>query len=88
MYTENTENNELNLEQMEEVSGGKRHFKPEKDRGGNWVQHRVVPGDTLIRLAKTYGVKNWRTIIDWNPHIDRTTNIIVDGEYLWIRDYR
>lgn len=77
---------ELSMEQMEEVSGGKRHFKPEKDRLG-WVQHRVEPGDTLIRLAKKYGVPDWKWIRDWNPHIDHTTNIIVDGEYLWIKDY-
>ena len=77
---------ELNLNEMEEITGGKIHFKPEKDKKG-WLQHKVVPGDTLIRIAKKYKVPDWRLIRDWNPHIDHTTNMIIDGEYLWIKKY-
>ena len=80
------EDMELNLNDMEEVAGGKRHFKPEKDKKG-WLQHKVGPGDTLIRLAKKYNVPDWKLIRDWNPHIDHTTNMIIDGEYLWIKKY-
>lgn len=75
---------ELNLEQMEEVSGGARHFTPEADRGGKWIQHKVGPGDTLIRLAKKYNVKDWKKIREWNNHISTKDNMIIDGEYLWI----
>ena len=76
--------NELNLNEMEEIVGGKIHFKPEPERKG-WLQHKVVPGDTLIRLAKKYKIPDWRLIRDWNPHINHTTNLIIDGEYLWIK---
>ncbi len=76
--------NELNLNEMEEVSGGKRHYKPEPDRAG-WIQHKVVPGDTLIRIAQRYNVISYKLIIKWNPHIDPSTNIIIDGEYLWVK---
>ena len=77
---------ELNLNEMEEAVGGKIHFAPEKARAG-WIQHKVGPGDTLIRLAKKYNVPDWRLIRDWNPHIDHKTNMIIDGEYLWIKKY-
>ena len=63
---------ELNANELESVVGGKQHFKPEKDKPG-WIQHKVVPHDTLIRT--------------WNPHINPKTNLIVDGEYLWIKKY-
>ena len=75
---------ELNVNEMEEVSGGKMHFKPAADRPG-WIQHKVTATDTLIRIANKYGISNWRKIIDWNPHINHTTNMIIDGEYLWIK---
>jgi len=77
-------NMELNLNEMEKVVGGDRHFKPEADKDG-WIQHKVVPGDTLIRLANKYNISDWRKIREWNPHIDKTTNMIIDGEYLWIK---
>ena len=80
------ENNkiELNVEELEEATGGKRHFKPEPERKG-WIQHQVQKGDTLIRIAEKYGISNWRDIIKWNNHINPETNMIRDGEYLWIK---
>ena len=44
-------------------------------------------GGGLIRIAQRYDVASYKYIIEWNPHIDRTTNIIVDGEYLWVRPH-
>jgi len=82
---ENTEKmNELDQEQMEDVAGGARHFKPEADRKG-WIQHKVEARDTLIRIAERYGISDWRKIREWNPHINHTTNMIRTGEYLWIK---
>jgi len=76
--------NELNLEELEQVTGGKRHFAPEKDKPG-WIQHKVEPNDTLIRIANKYKIADWKKIREWNPHIDKKTNMIIDGEYLWIK---
>lgn len=78
------DNKELNVNEMEEISGGKQHFKPEPDRPG-FIQHKVTATDTLIRIANRYGIKNWRDIIKWNPHINKETNLIRTGEYLWIK---
>ena len=76
--------NELNLNEMEAVSGGKQHFSPEPDRPG-WIQHKVTHTDTLIRIANKYHISDWRKIREWNPHINPKTNMIIDGEYLWIK---
>jgi len=83
---ENIEKNvqEMNVEEMEDVAGGKRHFSPLPDRAG-WIQHKVTSHDTLIRIAAQYGISDWRRIRDWNPHINHETNMIRTGEYLWIK---
>lgn len=78
------ENKEMNLEELDEVTGGKRHFTKEPDRPG-WIQHQVQRKDTLIRIAEKYGIKDWKEIRKWNPHINPETNMIRDGEYLWIK---
>ena len=78
------ENKELNLNEMEAVTGGDRHFKPEPDRKG-WLQHKVEAGETLIRIANHDGIKDWHKIREWNPHINKSTNMIRTGEYLWIK---
>ena len=75
---------ELNLEHMQEVTGGRRHFEPEPERKG-WIQHQVTASDTLIRIANRYHIPDWRIIRKWNPHIDPKTNMIRTGEYLWIK---
>ena len=78
------ENREVNLEELDEVTGGRLHFTKEPDRPG-WFQHQVQRKDTLIRIAEKYGIKDWKKIREWNPHINPETNMIRDGEYLWIK---
>ena len=78
------ENMELNLGEMEAVTGGERHFEPKPDKKG-FIQYKVVAGDTLIRIAAKFNIKNWKDILDWNPHIDTKTYMIRVGEYLWIK---
>ena len=78
------DNRELNLNELEEVTGGKRHFTPEPDRPG-WIQHKVSATDTLIKIADRYGISNWRLIRKWNPHINPETNMIRTGEFLGIK---
>ena len=75
---------EMNIEELENVTGGKQHFSPEKDRKG-FIQHKVTATDTLIRIANKYGISDWRKIREWNPHINHETNMIRTGEYLWIK---
>lgn len=75
---------ELNVNELEEVVGGKIHFSPEPERKG-WIQHKVGPHDTLIKIAKKYGISDWRKIREWNKHINHETNMIRTGEYLWIK---
>lgn len=84
MAVNEAEVTEMAVNEMEDVVGGKMHFKPEKDKPG-WIQHKVGPHDTLIRIANHYSIGNWRQIISWNPHINRQTNMIRTGEYLWIK---
>lgn len=78
-----TDIKELNLNELEQVVGGKRHFKPEADKPG-WTQHKVSASDTLIRIANRYGISDWRIIRKWNPHIPES-NLLRTGEYLWIK---
>ena len=76
--------NELNLNELEEVTGGKIHFEKQPDKPG-WTQHKVTATDTLIKIAKKYGISDWRKIREWNPHISHKTNMIRTGEWLWIK---
>ena len=50
--------NELNLNEMEEIAGGKIHFEKLPDKKG-WIQHKVTATDTLIKIAKKYGMENY-----------------------------
>ena len=75
---------ELSDEELEGVTGGKISFKKRKAKTG-FVQHQVTAGDTLIRIANRYGVKDWRLIRKWNPHINPKTYMIVNGEWLYIK---
>ena len=75
---------ELSLDEMNKVAGGRIHFEPMPDKPG-WIQHKVSPTDTLIRIADMYDIKDWRQILKWNPHIDDHTRLIRTGEYLWIK---
>ena len=75
---------ELQVEELENVVGGDACFKKRKDKAG-WKQHQVKAGDTLIRIANQYGIKDWKRIREWNPHIDPKTNMIINGEWLWIK---
>jgi len=76
--------NELSVEELENVAGGRISFEKRPDKDG-WIQHKVTATDTLIRIANQYGIADWRKIRDWNPHIDHKTNMLRTGEWLWIK---
>ena len=67
----------LDDNEMNEATGGAGQAR--------WIQYTIKRGDTLIKIAKRYGIANWRKIREWNPHIDKSTNMIRTGEYLWIK---
>ncbi len=72
--------NEVNMDEMDEVSGGARYKKlPAKE--GFSVYH-ILPGDTLYALAKRF-----HTTIDalmaCNPQITNR-NLIRAGQYMYI----
>ena len=56
---ENNElNNELNLDEMEEVSGGKVRAGGLKKKPGDkdgFIIHQITATDTMIRIAEKYG---------------------------------
>ena len=73
---------ELNAEEMEEVSGGRITFKKRQDKAG-WIQHQVTATDTLIRIANRYHTTVEQIMKD-NPKIKDKSKIYA-GDYLYIR---
>ena len=73
---------ELGLNELNDIVGG-AFRKPREKKG--FLIYQITATDTLIRIANKYGISDWRKIIDWNPHIDRKTNMIRTGEWLWIK---
>ena len=77
---ENKEAMELDLEQMNEVAGGK--YQPLPPKKGFIVYH-IIPGDTLYKIAKAHKT-TVDTLLSYNPQItDR--NLIRAGAYMYIR---
>ena len=62
---------EMNLEEMEEAVGGKG--------GKSWHTYTVVHGDTLIGIAKRYGISSYKKIVEWNSDLIKNPSLIVDG---------
>ena len=77
-----TENmiNELNQNDMNEVSGGRYQPLPEKT---GFFQYHIQPGDNLIKIAKRFNTTE-SLIMTWNPKI-KNKNLIYAGDYLYIK---
>ena len=78
------DNMELNLEQMEEVVGGKNeggYEKKPRSKKGCFI-YKVKSGDCLSRLAGTYGT-TVKKIMSVNPELTNA-NYIVAGHYIYI----
>ena len=78
-------NIEMNLNEMEAVTGGKGGSPTPLTPTAQYDVHRIKGGETLIRIANKYKIADYHKIIEWNPHIDPKTNMIRAGEYLWIK---
>ena len=77
---ENTPAEELNLEEMNEVAGGK-FTRPAEKKG--FIIHQIQKGETLYKIANHYHV-TVDQILSWNPKI-KDRNKIYYGDYLYIK---
>lgn len=78
------ENMELNLNEMEDVTGGRNKGGYDKKPGAKrgCKIYKVVHGDTLIKIANRYGTTVDR-IMAVNPELTNK-NFIVAGCYIYI----
>ena len=78
---ENTmsEKNEMNMEEMEQVSGG--YKKPAPKPG--FIIYQIQKGDALSKIARRYNTTE-ALIMSWNPKI-KNKNLIYAGDYLYIK---
>ena len=75
---------ELNLEEMEKVTGGGNeggYEKRPRDKEGCFI-YRICHGDTLGKIARRNGTTEYR-ILSVNPEI-RNPSFIVVGHYIYI----
>ncbi|MBR3430299.1 MAG: LysM peptidoglycan-binding domain-containing protein [Clostridia bacterium] len=73
---------ELNLNEMEDVTGGKGGSKkllPQKD---GYVVYQIERGDTLLKIASWYGT-TVKAIQNANPTI-KNANDITAGYYIYV----
>ncbi len=76
------EKKELNLDEMEQVVGGKggsRTRLPDKD---GYIVHKIKKGETLIKIAEQYGT-TVDEILSENDTI-QNRNDITSGYYIYI----
>ena len=73
---------ELNLNEMEEVSGGKGGSPTELPAKSGYTVYRIVGSDNLTKIAKRYGT-TVKAIKAANPTIDNP-NFIRAGFWIYI----
>ena len=78
------DNMELNLNEMEEVVGGKNeggYVKKPAERAGRKI-YKVVSGDTLIKIARRHNTTADK-LMAINPEL-KNKNYIVAGCYIYV----
>lgn len=73
---------EMNLEEMDEVSGGRGGSKSKLAPKKGMIVYQIQHGDTLIRIAQRYGTTA-RKIAAVNPTIKNMSDITT-GYYIYI----
>lgn len=77
--------NELNLNEMEEISGGKGGYRTKPHNKAGFSIYRIQSGDTLSRIAGRYG-----TTASYLQSINRSVipniNDITAGYYIYVPD--
>ena len=72
-------NNELNLQEMETISGG---YKRPAEKAG-FIIYQIRKGDTLYGIAQKHDC-TVKELMDWNPKFTNP-RMIYAGDYLYIR---
>ena len=75
--------NELNLNEMEGIAGGKGGSSKELPKKDGYIVYQIEPGDNLTKIAKWYGV-TVQKIKDANPGLIKNVNDITAGYYIYI----
>ena len=76
------DNMELNLEEMEEVSGGRGGSPKKLPPKSGFQVYRIQSGDTLGKIARRYGTTA-QYLKSINPTI-HDINDITDGYYIYV----
>ena len=83
---DNMENKQLDLNELDDVTGGKNeggYTRKPAARSGRSI-YRVVHGDTLGKIARRYGTTVDK-IMAVNPEL-KNNNFIVSGCYIYVPD--
>ena len=76
------ENNELNLNEMEEISGGRGRSRTVLPRKEGFIVYQIEAGENLTKIAKRYST-TVKAIKAANPTIDNA-NFIRSGFYIYV----
>ena len=74
--------NELNLNEMENVTGGKGGSPTELPKKEGYIVYQIAGNDNLTKIAKNYGT-TVKAIVAANPTIDNP-NFIRAGFWIYI----
>ena len=76
-------NNELNLNEMENVAGGKGGSPTELPKKDGYIVYQIIGSDTLTKIAKTYGT-TVKAIVAANPTLEGNANFIRAGFWIYV----
>ena len=66
---------EMSVEELGEVAGG--YTKPREKTG--YFIYQIQKGDSLISIAKKFGISDYKKIVEWNSDLIKNPSLIVDG---------
>jgi LysM repeat protein len=76
-------NNELNLNEMGTVAGGKGGSPTELPKKDGYIVYRIVGEDNLTKIAKRYGT-TVKAIVAANPTLENSPNFIRAGFWIYV----
>ena len=76
-------NNELHLNEMEAVTGGKGGSPTELPRKDGYIVYQIAGNDNLTKIAKNYGT-TVKAIVAANPTLDNNPNFIRAGYWIYV----